>query len=585
MVWCKQRESWPHLLFSCSAVAAAVIAVIELAMLHGKTVGQYAALIRWIHLPVWMLTLSFVAFVRLYLRAGRRWLAWSIYGLRTLVLILNFVLTPNINFRQVTSIRHLSWWGGEIVSLPVGVPNPWGILSLLSLLLLLIFSVDATITVWRRGDRQRAFVVGGSMIFGAIVAWHVPLVIWGIINVPFFLSFAYLGIVVAMGYELSNDMFQAAQLARKLKESEERLTLAADSANFAVWEWNLNKDEVWVTPARRDLLGFPASGAIRFENFISRVHVDDRDRIRQAIKDAIEKRKVYDSEFRVVLADGSVRWMTARGTVQVNSYGKPTRMLGISIDITARKTVELQAQEQREELSHFNRVAMMGEMAASFAHELNQPLTGILSNASAGARFIDRGAASLAELRELLADIAADGRRAGDVIRSIRGMVKKGETVRKRMDVNELVMDVVRLVTPDASLRSCEVKTSLQPDLPTIEGDPIQFEQVLLNLVVNAFEAMRDTPADSRKVVIVTASDGNGAIQTSVRDFGIGISEEACGRLFDQFFTTKAEGLGMGLAIARTIVESNAGKIAAENVEGGGARFYFTFPANAAASK
>jgi two-component system sensor kinase FixL len=224
MVWWKQQESWPHLLFSCSAVAAAVIALIERAMVHGETVEQYAALLRWIHVPVWVLTLSFVAFVRLYLRAGRRWLAWSIYGLRTLVLILNFILTPNINFRAITGVRHFSLWGGEIVSVPIGVPNPWGLLSNVSLLLLLIFSVDATITVWRRGDRQRALVIGGSMILGTIVAWHVPLVIWGIINVPFFLSFAYSGIVLAMGYELSNDMLQTArtrtQIGRKRAEAQ-----------------------------------------------------------------------------------------------------------------------------------------------------------------------------------------------------------------------------------------------------------------------------------------------------------------------------------------------------------------------------
>src|SRR6059036_843900 len=290
VVWCKERESWPHLLFSCSAVSAAVVALIELAMIHCNTVAQYAALIRWIHVPVWVLTLSFLAFARLYLRAGRRWLAWSIYGLRTLVLIVNFILTPNINFRAITSIRHFSWWG-EIVSVPVGVPNPWGLLSNVSLLLLLIFSVDATITVWRRGDRQRALVVGGSMILGTILAWHVPLVIWGIIDVPFFLSFAYSGIVVAMGYELSKDMLQTAQLAQKLERSEKRFNLAADSANLGMWEWDLEKDEIWVTPTRRAQLGFSASGKITFEELISRWHEDDRDKVRQAVNEAIEHGK------------------------------------------------------------------------------------------------------------------------------------------------------------------------------------------------------------------------------------------------------------------------------------------------------
>src|SRR4029077_3932070 len=144
--------------------------------------------------------------------AGRRWLAWSICGLGALALILNFDFTPDLKFRRVTNLRQFSWWGGETISVPIGVVNPWGLLSSMSLLLLLIFFVDATIPVWRRGDRRRALVVGGSMIFGAILAWHVPLVIWGIIEVPFFLCFAYSGIVAAMAYELSDDMARAAQL-------------------------------------------------------------------------------------------------------------------------------------------------------------------------------------------------------------------------------------------------------------------------------------------------------------------------------------------------------------------------------------
>src|SRR5947207_6730413 len=260
-VWCKQRQTWAHLLFSCSAVAAAAISAFELGMMNAQTVEQYQTLVRWVHVPVWVLTLSFVAFVRLYLRAGRRWLAWSIYGLRTLVLILNFISTPNINFRVITGLRHFSWWG-EIVSVPVGVPNPWRLLSNLSLLLLLIFSVDATITVWRRGDRQRALVVGGSMIIGTIVACHVPLVIWGVIDAPFFLSFAYSGIVLAMGYELSKDMLRTAQIAQQLERSEKRLNLAADSANLGMWEWDLKKDEIWITRTRRAQLGLPVYGRI-----------------------------------------------------------------------------------------------------------------------------------------------------------------------------------------------------------------------------------------------------------------------------------------------------------------------------------
>jgi PAS domain S-box-containing protein len=348
-VWCKQRESFLYLLFSCSAIAAAAISGFELLMMNASGVDEYQALVRWIHVPVWALTLSFVAFVRLYLQAGRAWLAWSIYGLRTLVLILNFIFPISINFRAITDIRHFPW-AGEMVSVPDGVPNPWGLLSSLSLLLLLIFSVDATFTVWRRGDRRRALFVGGSMIFGAILAWHIPLIIWGVLEIPLFLGFTYTATVAAMGYELSNDMARAAHLARELERTDKRLNLAADSANLGMWEWDLEKDDVWVTPTRRAQLGFPASGRITSQELMSRWHKDDRDKVRQGVKEAIENGKDYQAEFRIVRADGSVRWVSARGRVQVDEHGKPERLLGISLDITARKEAEAIAQQQRDEL-------------------------------------------------------------------------------------------------------------------------------------------------------------------------------------------------------------------------------------------
>jgi PAS domain S-box-containing protein len=365
-----------------------------------------------------------------------------------------------------------------------------------------------------------------------------------------------------------------------LRESEERMRLAADAVNLGIWEWDLTKDEIWATNARRALLGWPSSGRIGFEAFISRVHADDRDRVRQTINDAIHKGNDYDSEYRLVLPDGIVRWMATRGSVHFDVNGKPARLLGVSIDITARKQAELEAQQRRDELGHLSRVAAMGEMAASIAHELNQPLSGIISNASAGRRFIDRGDVDLRELRDLLGDIIADGSRAGEVIRSIQGMVKKGSRVSQQVNLNDLVRNVLHMVKPNAMLHSCELSTMLDPDLPTVEGDPVQLQQVLLNLLINAFDAMRDTPL-KRKVVIATERNADGATRISVRDYGVGISEEARERLFDHFFTTKRDGLGMGLAIVRSIVESHGGTVTAENCEGAGAQFSFTLPANA----
>jgi signal transduction histidine kinase len=207
---------------------------------------------------------------------------------------------------------------------------------------------------------------------------------------------------------------------------------------------------------------------------------------------------------------------------------------------------------------------------------LTQPLTGIVSNADAGRRMTSRPRVELEPLRELLADISADGRRAGEIIHNIRRMVKRTPPTRSRIDVNDLVRKLVHMMGWEASLRSCELRTELDADLPAISGNPVEIQQILLNLVVNAFDAMGDSPASARAVVIATRRNVAGDIEMSVRDHGIGISEEVAKHLFAQFFTTKTGGLGMGLAIARSLVEGHGGTIAAANAEGGGAEFRFT---------
>ena len=374
------------------------------------------------------------------------------------------------------------------------------------------------------------------------------------------------------------DVTELVNKDQALRESEERMRVAAEAINLGIWEWDLTKDEIWATNARRALVGWPASGKIALTDFVRRLHPEDRDRVQQIIDDAIHSGEDFDSEYRLILPDGVVRWMSTRGSVQFDSAGKPARLLGISMDITARKQAELDAQRGRAELSHLSRVALMGEMSASIAHELNQPLAGILSNAAAGQRFIDRGDVDQREIRELLGDIIADSRRAGDVVRGIRGMVKKEKMACRSVDLNEVVTDALRMASPDALLHSCQLETSLDPNLPAIQGDPVQLQQVLLNLAINAFDAMREIPASKRKVVIATQSSGDGTVRASVRDYGVGVSEEMQNRLFDPFVSTKTEGLGMGLAIVRSIVESHGGTITAENADGGGTRFEFVVP-------
>ena len=239
---------------------------------------------------------------------------------------------------------------------------------------------------------------------------------------------------------------------------------------------------------------------------------------------------------------------------------------------------EEQARHHREQINLLSRVSLLGEMTASLAHELNQPLSAIIANANAGKRFIEMGKEDPEILRNILVDVVADGHRAHEIIQDVRNTITKGDAIRRRINLNELVTNVTHVLRPDAVACSCEVETSLAKDLPQIEGDPVQIQQVLVNLVSNAFDAMRQTPPSQRKVEISTAGSGDGEVRLSVRDHGTGIRAEVHDRLFDQFFTTKEQGLGMGLAIVRSIVEAHGGQIDAENVADGGARFYFTLP-------
>jgi len=590
VVWCKQRQVLAHLVFSITAVAAAAIAGFELAMMHAGTVGQYEALIRWIHVPVWVLTVAFVAFVRLYLHAGRPWLAWSICSLRTMVLILNFILTPNLNFRRITSLRHFSWWGSEMISVPFGVANPWGLLSLVSLLLLLVFFVDATITVWRRGDRKRALVLGGSMIFGAILAWHVPLVIWGIIDIPFFLCFAYSGIVAAMGYELSYDLLHAAQLARQLqasetelRETQERMELAANAAELGMWMWDIVRDEVWITDKGRALLGFAPLEKIDFNRFRNRVHPEDRESVLRAVEKSLRTGAEYESEYRAVLPDGQVRWIAGRGQVEFNDDGQPVRMRGVSVDITKRKQAEEQTAHHRNEIAHLSRVTTLGELSGSIAHELSLPLSAILSNAQAAQRVLAHGGADLAEVREILNDIVSEDKRAGEVIQRLRQWLKKGEVQQHSLRINEVVEDVLKLIHDDLINQHVTIDVELGRNLPLVTGDPVQLQQVLLNLVVNACDAMTNCDAPERRLLIRTGTEtrngnGNCAVLVSVTDRGGSIPEEKMEQIFEPFFTTKAKGMGLGLSVCHTIIAAHRGKLWATNNADCGATFHFSLP-------
>jgi C4-dicarboxylate-specific signal transduction histidine kinase len=253
-------------------------------------------------------------------------------------------------------------------------------------------------------------------------------------------------------------------------------------------------------------------------------------------------------------------------------------LIGVAIDVTAQVKANLELRLQRVEMARMSRVSSMGELTASLAHELNQPLTAIASNAAAGRRMLAQGPPDATMFEELLADVSADARRAGDIIHGIHHFVRKSEGTRRPVSLNETVREVLRLLHSDLLGRGTTVETELEPTLPTVVADSVHLQQVLLNLLMNSLEAMQSTPAEKRRVIICTKRDADGFVSISVRDHGGGLPKDNLEKVFAHFYSTKPNGMGMGLTIVRSIVEAHGGKLSAENTAEG-ARFCFRLPA------
>ncbi len=242
----------------------------------------------------------------------------------------------------------------------------------------------------------------------------------------------------------------------------------------------------------------------------------------------------------------------------------------------SRRLADMEAQRLRQDLAHVGRVSTMGQLTASLAHELNQPLTAILSNAQAAQRMLESDPADLVEVGEILRDIVADDKRAGDVIQRLRGFLRNGDLQFAALDVGDLVSQVARLVSSDAIIRNVAMQLDLSADLPPVAGDRVQLQQVVLNLLVNGLDAMAEPSAGGRTIVLRTFRGGAATVVVSVEDSGVGIDQADLERVFEAFYTTKPEGLGMGLAIARSIVHAHGGEMEARNNARGGATFSFT---------
>jgi len=371
-----------------------------------------------------------------------------------------------------------------------------------------------------------------------------------------------------------------------LRERDARISFAAESADLAFWVIYPEQNTAWMSDKGRVIYGFDSKLPLTRELLVSRVHPDERAAVRAAFDRACASHGIFESEHRLVLPYGKTRWVIVRGRCLEDEHGSLLELIGVTIDVSAQKESDLQLQIQREELAHLNRVALMGEMTASVAHELNQPLTAIANNASAARRFLERGNVDPLLLPQLLQDMVADSHRAGEVIRGIRALVRKDKSVvRSVLNLNAVIADTLRLVSSDVLLRESVVTTEMDHNLPQVEAAPVQIQQVLLNLIMNSLDAVEALPPAERRIIISTRSLNGESAEVSVRDFGTGLPKDRPDKVFDHFFSTKQTGMGMGLTIVRSIIETHGGKISAENAPDRGARFFFHLPAARGDSK
>jgi PAS domain S-box-containing protein len=402
---------------------------------------------------------------------------------RTLSLLLDFGPAPNLNYREISALRHLRFLG-DTVSVPEGVPNPWMLVGLLSLLLLAIFAGDASVVAWRRGERRQALAVGGSIAFFAVgVPLDAVLVVEGIVRAPFTATAFFLALVAVMGYQLSDDVLRAARVSDDLREREQQIALVADAADLGLWVWTTPQDTVWATDRLNPMLGFAPGEPISMESFLTHVHPEDREPTREALQRALDDESDYSTEYRVVWSDGRQRWIAAKGRVQTPPLDGGVRMLGVCMDITARKQGEVELVRLQAELAHVGRLSTMAQLASSLAHELNQPLGAILRNTEAAQLLLEKSPPDLEEVRAILADICKDDQRAGEVIDHMRALVKRRGLERVELRLAELVAEVVVLVQPDAASRKVRIAVEVPRTLPPVYGDRVHLQQVLLNLI------------------------------------------------------------------------------------------------------
>lgn len=453
--WLADRRDLAYAMLCVTALGTAACVPFELGMMYAETPAEYGEWMRGYHLPVFVTFIGTLFFARFYLGTGRMWLLWTIVAGRVFVLVANFLVQPNFNFQEIVALDRFAFLGEQVSVVGEAVPRQWQPLATATVLLIIVFFIDAAIARWRKGgseSRRKALIVTLGITVPMASTLANLLVIFGVWRAPVSNTAWFLGMLVIVSFELGREF-----------------------------------------------------------------------------------------------------------------------VLG--------RRIRLQLAQLRGELAQLERVNMLGQLASGLAHEVAQPLSAMRVNVEVAEKYLRSGAPDLQALREIVADIHKDNTRAVEVIDRLRTLVKRGTVEAQPLALEDVVRDVLALLRTEAVSRSVVLESHLPAGLPRVLGDRVHIAHVLLNLVANAMDAVQGNPEERRNVVIEAHVAAHGGLETLVKDSGPGIADDKLEAIFAPLYTTKPGGLGMGLALSRTIVDAHGGRLWAKNGDlGKGATFCFTLP-------
>ena len=379
---------------------------------------------------------------------------------------------------------------------------------------------------------------------------------------------------------------KVAERTAELRQSEAYLAEAQRLTHTGSWACNIAARVMrYSSEEHSRLYGFdPESETPSFKEFVQRIHPEDRARVVEIAERANCAGKDFEAQFRALLPDGTTKYVYGVGHPVFSPSGDVGEFVGILIDVTERKRADEERERLRQvqaDLAHLSRVTTMGELTASLAHEIRQPISAAITNAKTCSRWLRREEPDVAEACEAVSRLVKDVTRAADIIDRISSLFKKGALQRELVDVNELIEEMIVLLRSEANRYSISIGTELAEDLPKVMADRVQLQQVFMNLMLNGIDAMKETIGGSELTIKSEVDDGK--LLISVSDTGVGLPPDQADQIFQAFFTTKDKGTGMGLPISRSIIESHGGRLWATGGPGSGTTFQFTLPATAAA--